>query len=81
MKETSLPNVEKPDLTLLQRVTAPTPSFFKKVQKVGVLLGLVGAALLAAPVTLPAVVVSVGGYLVLAGGIITSVAQTATKGE
>ena len=69
------------DLTLAQRVLAPTPSFFKKIRNIGVVIGVIGAALLSAPVTLPVVVTTVAGYLVLAGSIITSVAQTTVKGE
>jgi ABC-type xylose transport system permease subunit len=81
MKKTSLTINETADLTLAQRVVAPTPSFFKKVRTIGIVIGLVGGALLAAPIGLPALIVTIGGYLALAGGIITSVAQTATEGE
>ena len=81
MKKTSLTINETADLTLAQRVVAPTPSFFRKVRTIGIVIGLVGGALLAAPIGLPALVVTIGGYLALAGGIITSVAQTATEGE
>ena len=78
MKKTSIPNV---NLSLIDRVLAPTPSFFKRVRTIGLVMGVVGAALLASPVALPAVIASIGGYLVLGGSIITSVAQTAVKGE
>jgi hypothetical protein len=71
----------RPDLTLVQRILAPTPSFFQKVRNIGMVLGVIGTALLAAPVTLPAVVVTIAGYLTLAGSITTAVAQTAVKGE
>ena len=81
MNKTSITKVNKPDLTLVQRVLAPTPSFFKKIRTVGLVMGVFGAALLASPVALPALVASIGGYLVLGGSIITSVAQTAVKGE
>ena len=74
-------NITHPDLTLLERITAPTPSFFKKVRTIGLVMGVIGAALLASPVALPAVVGTIGGYLVLGGSIITSVAQTAVKDE
>ena len=69
------------DLTLAQRVMAPTPKFFKTLRAIGVVIGLVGAAVLASPVALPAVVVTVGGYLALAGSIITGVSQTAVNKE
>ena len=81
MKKTNITTVNSPDLTLAQRVLAPTPSFFKKIRTIGLVMGVLGAALLASPVALPAVIASIGGYLVLGGSIITSVAQTAVKGE
>ena len=74
-------NITQPDLTFFERITAPTPSFFKKVRTIGLVMGVIGAALLASPVALPAVVGTIGGYLVLGGSIITSVAQTAVKDE
>ena len=69
------------DLTLAQRVMAPTPKFFKTLRAIGVVIGLVGDAVLASPVALPAVVVTVGGYLALAGSIVTGVSQTAVNKE
>ena len=59
------------DLTLAQRVMAPTPKFFKTLRTIGVVIGLVGGAILASPVVLPAAIVTVGGYLALAGSIVT----------
>jgi hypothetical protein len=78
MKKTNIPNVNQ---SLIDRVLAPTPSFFKKIRTIGLVMGVVGAALLASPVALPAAIATIGGYLVLGGSIITSVAQTAVKGE
>ena len=81
MKKNNLTFNTQADLTLVDRVLATTPSFFRKVRTFGLVLGLVGAALLAAPIGLPALIVTIGGYLALAGGIITSVAQTAVGDE
>ena len=81
MKKTSLTINETADLTLAQRVMAPTPSFFKKVRTIGIVLGLIGGALLASPVALPAAIATIGGYLALAGSIVTGIAQTAVGKE
>ena len=81
MKKNNISLNTQADLTIVDRVLATTPLFFRKVRTFGLILGLVGAALLAAPVGLPALVVTIGGYLALAGGIITSVAQTAVADE
>ena len=81
MKKNNISLNTQADLTIVDRVLANTPAFFRKVRTFGLILGLVGAALLTAPVGLPALVVTIGGYLALAGGIITSVAQTAVADE
>ena len=81
MKKNNLSFNRLPDLTIVDRLLASTPSFFRKVRTFGLILGVVGAALLTAPLGLPALVVTIGGYLALAGGIITTVAQTAAEGE
>ena len=69
------------DLTLAERVLAPTPKFFKTLRTIGIVIGLVGASILASPVVLPAAIVTVGGYLALAGSIVTGVSQTAVGKE
>ena len=79
MKKTSIPS--DVDLTLAQRVVAPTPKFFRLLRTIGVVVGLVGASILASPVALPAALVSLGGYLALAGSIVTGVSQTAVGKE
>ena len=74
-------NVPAADLALAQRVMAPTPKFFRLLRTIGVVIGLVGGAILASPLALPAMVVTVGGYLALAGSIVTGVSQTAVGKE
>jgi len=81
MEKTSSSTNNTSELTLAQRVVAPTPKFFKTIRSIGLILGVIGAAILTAPVALPAVVVSIGGYLAVAGGVATSVAQTAVSTE
>ena len=78
MKKSNIPEVE---LTLAQRVVAPTPKFFRLLRTIGVVVGLVGASILASPVALPAIVVTLGGYLALAGSIVTGLSQTAVGKE
>ena len=69
------------ELSLAERVMAPTPKFFKTLRTIGLVIGLVGGAILASPVVLPAAIVTVGGYLALAGSIVTGVSQTAVGKE
>jgi len=57
----------KRELTLKERFKAETPKFWKQVQKIGLTAGAIGMGILAAPVTLPATIIGVAGYLTLAG--------------
>ena len=49
------------NLNLVSRVQEPTPKWFRIVRNIGLALSAVGGVLVAAPVALPAAVVSVGG--------------------
>ncbi len=62
---------------IVRRVTAPTPQFFKTIRKIGIALGAMGGALLAAPVALPVLVTSIAGYMVAAGLVASAVSSTA----
>jgi ABC-type xylose transport system permease subunit len=66
-------------LTLKNRITSPTPSFFRKIRNIGLILGAVGGALLAAPITLPAAVITAAGYMVTAGLVASAVSATAVE--
>jgi len=50
-------------MKLVTRAQAPTPKFFKVLRNIGLILAAVGGSILAAPVALPVVVSSIGGYL------------------
>ena len=63
---------------ITDRIKSPTPKFFKKIRTIGLTLGAIGGALLTAPITLPATVVSIAGYLATAG-IVASAISTVAK--
>jgi len=62
-------------MKLLDRLKSPTPKFFKKLRNIGIALVSVGSALLAAPISLPAIVITIAGYLIVAGTVATTVSQ------
>lgn len=66
-------------LNLIDRVSAPTPKWFKIIRNIGITLTAVGGAILAAPIALPATIVTVAGYVVLGGTIASAIAQTAMQ--
>ncbi|MGG7035645.1 MAG: hypothetical protein ACI7YS_10705 [Flavobacterium sp.] len=60
---------------VIERVKEPTPKFFKVLRTVGLVLLGISGSVIASPVVLPAVVVSVAGYMAVAGGVISAVSQ------
>lgn len=60
---------------IINRATAPTPKFFKVLRNIGLVLASVGGVILTAPVTLPALIASAGGYIAVAGGVLSAVSQ------
>ena len=63
-------------MTLLQRIKAPTPVFFKKVRNLSLSVASAGVALLGLPVMLPLLLQQVSGYLIVAGTVAAAVCQT-----
>jgi ABC-type xylose transport system permease subunit len=62
-------------MTLKKRWNAPTPKFWKKVQNIAIAVGAAAGVVIAAPITLPAAVVTVAGYLVTAGTVAATLSQ------
>jgi len=63
------------------RLLAPTPDFFKKIRKWGLIIGGVGAAIIAAPIALPTIITVAAGYLAVAGTVAVAVSQAATVSD
>ena len=68
-------------MNIIKRAKAPTPKFFKVLRNIGLALAAVGGTILAAPIALPFVVTSIGGYLAVAGGVVSAVSQLTTTTE
>ncbi|MDR6968197.1 uncharacterized membrane protein HdeD (DUF308 family) [Flavobacterium arsenatis] len=66
---------------IVNRATASTPKFFKVLRTIGLALVAVGGTVLTAPVALPAVVITIGGYVALAGGILSATSQLTTTDD
>ena len=65
----------------VNRAKAPTPKFFKVLRTVGLALAAVGGTILTAPVSLPVAVVTIGGYVAVAGGVLSAVSQLTTTDD
>jgi hypothetical protein len=68
-------------MNFLERIKEPTPPFFKKLRNIGILLAATGGAILAAPITLPAALVSIATYLTVAGTVATTIGQAVVSNK
>ena len=68
-------------MNIIKRVKSPTPKFFKVLRNIGLVLAAVGGTILAAPVAMPVIVTTIGGYVAVAGGVISAVSQLTTTKE
>jgi hypothetical protein len=59
-----------------ERLTEPTPKFWRKIRNIAITLGTIGGIIVAAPIALPAAIITVGGYLATAGTVATVLAQS-----
>lgn len=66
-------------MNVIKRAKAPTPKFFKVLRNIGLVVASVGGTILAAPVALPVLITTVGGYLAVAGGVVSAVSQLTTN--
>ena len=60
---------------IVERAKAPTPKFFKVLRTIGLAMATLGGTILAAPVALPVIVTTIGGYVAVAGGVLSAVSQ------
>ena len=68
-------DIKRKIINVVERAKAPTPKFFKVLRTIGLALLAVSGSIVAAPVALPAVVVTVAGYAAVAGGVLSAVSQ------
>lgn len=62
-------------MKVVERIKAPTPRFFKILRSIGLALLAISGTIVAAPIVLPLTVVTVAGYMAVAGGVISAVSQ------
>lgn len=60
---------------LKTRWNGKTPKFWKKVQRIGIVAGAIGGVIVASPVALPVALVTLSGYLLLAGSVTATLSQ------
>lgn len=66
---------------IINRASAPTPKFFKVLRNVGLALAAIGGTILTAPIALPVIVTTIGGYVAVAGGVLSAASQLSTTDD
>ncbi|MBW4359392.1 hypothetical protein [Flavobacterium taihuense] len=62
-------------MNIIHRVNAPTPKFFRLLRSIGLAMLAISGSVIASPVALPVAIVTVAGYVAVAGGVISAVSQ------
>jgi len=62
-------------MNIVERYKKPTPKFFKTLRNIGIALATTGGAIIAAPISMPALVVTIATYMTVAGTVATAVSQ------
>ncbi len=68
-------------MKLIDRLKAPTPKFFKVLRNIGLGLAAAGGVIIASPIAIPTLIVTIGGYLIVAGSVATAISQAVTTTE
>jgi len=68
-------------MKIIDRYKQPTPSFFRKLRNIGIALATAGGVIIAAPISLPAIVITIATYLTVAGTVATAVSQAVVSDE
>ncbi|MGV8946621.1 MAG: hypothetical protein ACOH1N_09345 [Lutibacter sp.] len=68
-------------MKLIDRYKKSTPTFFKKLRNIGIALVATGGAIIAAPIALPALVITIATYLTVVGTVATAVSQAVVSDD
>ena len=68
-------------MNIFDRIFSDTPKFFKRIRNAGLVLTAVSGVILTAPVSLPAVIVTIAGYMAVGGTVAATISQTVFKDE
>lgn len=62
-------------MSIAQRWSAPTPKFWKRVQKIAITIGAIAGVIVTAPITLPVAVLTVASYAITVGTVAATLSQ------
>ena len=81
MKEAKSIRKSRVDRGFLFEVATGHASFFRSLRNIGLCLAAAGATIVAAPVALPSIVVTIANYLIVAGSVAGAISQATVMQE
>ena len=67
--------------SVIKRMKRPTPKFFKNLRNGALTLAAAGTAIVTAPVAVPAILVKIAGYFIVAGAVAGAVSQATVRND
>ena len=68
-------------MNLIDRYKKSTPSFFRKLRNIGIAMAATGGAIIAAPIALPGLVITIATYLTVVGTVASAVSQAVVSDD
>ena len=68
-------------MKIIERYKKPTPKFFRILRNIGIALATAGGAIIAAPLSIPATIITIATYMTVAGTVATAVSQAVIKDD
>jgi len=68
-------------MKIIDRYKKPTPTFFRKLRNIGIAMAATGGAIIAAPIALPALVITIATYLTVVGTVATAISQAVVSDD
>lgn len=68
-------------MKIIERYKKPTPKFFRILRNIGIALATAGGAIIAAPISIPATIITIATFMTVAGTVATAISQAIIKDE
>ena len=68
-------------MKIIERYKKPTPKFVRVLRNSGIALATAGGAIIAAPISIPATIITIATYMTVAGTVATAVSQAVVSNE
>lgn len=66
-------------MKIIERYKKTTPKFFRILRNIGIALATAGGAIIAAPISIPATIITIANYMAVTGTVATAVSQAVIK--